>query len=340
MFDKYALCPGGAIMLHESVAEFDTNATPDPAANPDVQVVENIKTELAKAPADYCPIGALAEKLRPTFNLIQNMRREYLDVSTSEEQISLLNKISNAATEVADMIRCLLVKQNAIIKMYDCSQDWKYEPIKTHLGWFLKNYNRIVSTGNGTYTRNMISLPALNDWDVQKAVATYMASSEGLHHNTFDLGDMYKVTSYNHTTTPFADMTDMFNCLINDKDRTMKLTKTITDSYELEGLINGCTSCNNVCAVDGGPSFLCELMSWISVTYRLVKCGCYDLQCDIMDNKELDFLDRVRPLMIGVVNIFYIGATKLFTDAYTIKSITDGRKSLEDYVAVVMGELK
>ena len=97
MFDNFTLCPGGAFMLHESVAEFDSNMAQAPVED-GTQDVENIKTELAKAPQDYCPVGALVEKLRPTYQMITNIRREYLDPDTSEEQIALLNKISNAAT--------------------------------------------------------------------------------------------------------------------------------------------------------------------------------------------------------------------------------------------------
>ena len=41
-------------MLHESVAEFDSNMAQAPVED-GTQDVENIKTELAKAPQDYCP---------------------------------------------------------------------------------------------------------------------------------------------------------------------------------------------------------------------------------------------------------------------------------------------
>lgn len=343
MFDNFTLCPGGAFMLHESVAEFDSNMTQAPveASPADTQVVENIKTELAKAPQDYCPVGALVEKLRPTYQMITNIRREYLDPDTSEEQITLLNKISNAATEIADLMRCILIKQSSFVSFSDRDCTWRYEPLHNHLGWFIKNYSRILGAGYGTYTRSMIYVPGLGPYEVNRACSMYIASCDSLQSTTFDINTLYKITNYNKNDQVFESTEDMFNALFNDPERMGRLTRTTTDSYDLEGIIN---STANTCPIDregDGNIYHADLVRWISKTLRMVKCGCYDCQCDIMDNNlDGSFMSHVRPLVAGVINIFYIGAITLFADAYTIKSIMDNRKSLEAYVTEVMTNLK
>ncbi len=343
MFDNFTLCPGGAFMLHESVAEFDANVAQAPveASQADTQVVENIKEELAKAPQDYCPVGALVEKLRPTYQMIENIRREYLDPDTSEEQIVLLNKISNAATEVADIIRCLLIKQKAFINFADTDKYWRFEPLRNHLGWFIKNFNRIVSAGYGTYTRNMSFVPGLNSYEVQKACSLFMASSESLQFTTFDINTLYKVTNYNRNDQVFETTEDMMKALFTEPDRIARMTRSYTDSYDLENMINSSSNVDVISFVDHGPNYCTNLVTWISKTLRMVKCGCYECQCDIMDNTlDGSFMSHVRPLVAGVINIFYIGAISLFADAYTIKSIMDNRKSLEAYVNEVMTNVK
>ena len=61
MLFSTTLCPGGAFMLHESVAEFDPNA--QGAVTP--EMVNQVRDELKPVVSTYDPVDKLILKLTP-----------------------------------------------------------------------------------------------------------------------------------------------------------------------------------------------------------------------------------------------------------------------------------
>lgn len=344
MFTDISLCPGGSMMFCESVAEFDPNAAEmqhtDGNTPEDIETANKLKEQLAPSKM-YCPVGALIEKLRPSYNMINKLIQTPMDVESSEEQIKFLNEISYITTNVTDAIICSLVKQGAFLRFADDNRVWRYEPLKIHLGWFIKNYNRVISKGFGVYTRNMLAVPGFGSWQINRAINLYIGSSDKLHSVSFEINQMYDITNYDKNDRVFESTYDMIHCVFDEPDRLERLTRPYTDSSDLETMINSC-ACNDPIRYEGNESRNNDLISWISKTMRMVKCGCYELQCDVMDPDVTveSFLARVRPLVTGAINIFFVGTIKLISDAYVIKSIIDNRNSLQDYVDCVMDACK
>lgn len=342
MFTNISLCPGGAMMFHETVAEFDPNVESSPLLNKETSDNnEVIKTALKEVPTNYCPIGSMVEKLRPCYELVQELARTPLNPDTREEAYQTLEKISSSVSTISETIRMCLVKQKAVLEYVTGSDDWMYEPLKEHLGWFIKNYNRIIGHGYGIYTRDITYFAPLEHYQVTRALNLFMSSVEGLTVVPFDISRLYDITNYDRSSRVFSSTEDLLDCIFNDRDRFDRLTKHNTDSTELECLINNrCTTRDVVCVPD--YSRHASLINYISHILRLVKCGCYDLQCELTDSdvSSESIITRIRPLMIGAINIFYIGAIKLFSNAIELKNVFDGREALKLYVETVMSSLR
>lgn len=351
MFTNISLCPGGAMMFHESVAEFDPNvASASVQSTPaDEEVTNAIKTELSKVEADrgaenqYCPIGAVVEKLRPCYNLVQELARTPLNPDTNEEAINTLEKISSGVSTIAETIRMCLVKQNAVMNYTITNPEWALEPLSEHLGWFIKNYNRILGQGYGVYTRNILTFAPLDSYAVNRALSLFTAAVENLTVVPFDISRLYDITNYDRSARIFSSTEDMMKCLFEDRDRFDRLAKMVQESTDMESLIYRCTS-RDYGPVDacGNRDAVASLVNYISHILRLVKCGCYDLQCEFSDPEASlqGIIPRIRPLMVGTINIFYIGAIKLFSNAIVLKNVMEHREELKRFIEVTKEAVK
>lgn len=345
MFTDISLCPGGAMMFHESVAEFDSNAASIPAQNTeaDTKVIETIKSELkdyeTQKDIQYCPISALTEKLRPCYDLVHILSRIPLNPDTKEEAIDTLEKISSSVDTIAETIRMCLVKQSAMLAYMVHDYHWALEPLSSYLGWFIKNYNRVLGQGYGVYTRNVLHFSPLDSYAVNRALNLFVTSADSLTVVPFDISRLYDITNYDRNTRIFSSTEDLINCLFNDKERFDRLAKTTPDSDDLENLIYRCSNRDYVATVSDNNFLNSDIIKYISRTLRLVKCGCYELQCELSNPEEATLqgiISRIRPLMVGAINIFYVGTIKLFSDSIQIKNVMDNREDLKRYVESAM----
>lgn len=343
MFTNISLCPGGAMMMHESVAEFDANAV-NPMESEGVQ--NKISAELKSAGHTYCPIEKVVHHIEPLYERVKGLMKIDLRPDSVEDAIESLDEISEAATEIAECMRMMMVKQNAIYCYINSNDDaWVYEPIKDHLGFFIKNYSRLISMGYGTVVVNVEDFPALDMYSVERALNLYTASLEGsLPSYPFDISRVYALTSYDKGQNVFLDTEDLFKCMIEDPERRSRLSHIRVNNHELEGLISRCSHrFADCCADDFSRRVSTTLITHISSTLRLIKQGCYDLQCELMNGPIMEpgqIHGRLRPLIAGTADLLYLPAVYLIAMAYRLKCATVTKEAMEDYVDQVLTAMK
>ena len=337
MFLNFSLCPGGAMMMHESVAEFDPNMAviqPEPDVEPEVMKAE---TETA-----YCPISKTLAKIGPMFDVSQKLATMTLNPDSNEEAVANLEYISKTASEFAEKMRFCLIKQDAIYQYVNRYEDgWCYEAIKNNLGFFMKNAHRLISQGYGRVTVQLEDLPALDIWSVNRALGAYIESNDELPSYPFDIGRLFDIVNYDKTNNVFDTTEDLLKCLLFDHDRVVRLSVTRTEIHDLDNLIRRCSSSNQfngtvACAND---SVVCGLVAYMSRTLRMIKTKAYQLQCDLMNEVPMDtrhMQATVRQLVSGTINLLYLPAVYMLAVSFRMKNLIDTKNAMEQYVNQTM----
>lgn len=345
MFTNISLCPGGAMMMHESVAEFDPNMG-NPMESEAVQ--EKISEELKEQGTMYCPVAKVLNRIEPLYERAQQLMRINLQPETAEEAIASLDEISATATDFAECMRMMMVKLQAVycyIGQHNSS--WTFEPIHEHLGFFIKNYNRLISQGYGTVVVNCEDFPALESYTVERALTLYINSLDGnLPSYPFDINRIYALTNYDKGQNVFLNTEDLFKCLINDPERRARLSNTRVANHELESLIRRCGHDDNIydtCDDNFARRMSTMLCQHISKTLRMVKQGCYNLQCDMMNESNMEpqhIHSQMRSLIAGTVDMLYLPALYLISIAFRMKCDITTKEAMNAYVDQVLTAMK
>jgi hypothetical protein len=218
---------------------------------------------------------------------------------------------------------------------------WVFESVRTNLGFLIKYYRSIISEGYNQLVVTTETLPLLERHIIGPALDTYLGVDE-LPQYPFDISKLIEITSWEKNQSVFSSTEDMLNTIFHDPERLGRLSRPRTINYDLDGLIS------RVRAEGGnGPSIECagdhsltsRLIKHISKTLRQVKQGCYSIQCERLDNAryvDTPLASQIRPLVAGTVDMFYLGALKLLSEAYDIKTIVDLKNGVDDYMKTVM----
>lgn len=342
MFTNISLCPGGAMMMHESVAEFDPNVV-SPMESDGAQ--HKVAAEV-KADTTYCPLDKLLHRLEPMYERAQQLMKINLRPESAEELIESLDNVSATATDFAELMRMMMVKLQAVYYLVTAKDNsWVYEPIREHLGFFIKNYDRLISQGYGTVVVNHEDFPVLESYTVERALSLYINSLDGnLPTYPFDINRIYAISNYEKGQNVFVNTEDLFKCMIHDPERRSRLANNRVCNHELERLINRCSySGCEVCCEDISKQTSTLLMQHISKSLRQIKQGCYNLQCEMMEepNMEPDHVAaRMRPLIAGTVDLLYLPAVYLISLAYRLKCDFATKEAMADYAHQVLSAMK
>lgn len=343
MFTDLSLCPGGAFMMHESVAEFDSNMP----ENPVVQEAEAqaVAAEFKEHTSEtYCPITKVLTKLEPHYQMVRQLLQINLRPEDPQEAVASLDQISKTATDIAECMRMMLVKQDMVYRyMTEINDKWAYEAIYAHLGFFIMNYNRLVQKGYGRVSVTLEDFPSLDVYSIDRALSLYMAAADALPSYPFDINRVFDITNYDKSQNAFNTTEDMFNCFFNDPERRQRLTVTRVANHDLEPLMQRAGVEPYAVCDSHGNRVVKELICHLSRTLRQIKRGCYELQVNIMDNMEIDrahIAEKMRPLIAGTADLLYLPAIRMLGIAYCIKCHQDTKESVNEFVEQALSAMK
>ena len=344
MFMNVSLCPGGAFMMHESVAEYDPNMPENPVVqDAEVQAVE---TELKEhTSVTYCPISKVLTKLEPHYQMVRQLLQINLRPEDPQEAIASLDQISKAATDIAECMRMMLVKQDMVYRyMTEINDKWSYEAIYAHLGFFIMHYNRLVQKGYGRVSVTLEDFPSLEVYSIDRAFSLYMAAMDTLPSYPFDINRVFDITNYDKSQNAFSTTDDMFNCFFNDPERRQRLTVSRVANHDLEPLMQRAgVDPHAVCCDSSSNKITQELICYMSRTLRQIKRGCYDLQVEIMDNMDVDrahIAEMMRPLIAGTADLLYLPAIRMLGIAYRIKCHQVTKDAVNEFVEQALSAMK
>lgn len=335
-------------MLHESVAEFDPNA--QGAVTP--EMVNQVRDELKPVVSTYDPVDKLILKLTPLYEQLREMMNINLEPDNAEQAIADLDQISDLATKVADQMRTCLVKQGAMLALTngECSQNmWSMEDFRANLKYFMMHRDQIKQQGYDKTVYTVGHLACLYGYDIRKMLNLHiMANENNLPDYPFNLDQIRDTLSkYGTYMDSFATTEDMFNCLFMDHERLLRLEEKRTNTIDLDELFESLSY-----EFQDRPAHLsndskvlnCELICYISRYLRQVKQGAYQLQCDIMDHQinvpSDEYHRRIRTLISGTADMFYVPTIKLFSSAYELRAYFMRKKAITDYVTQTMECMK
>lgn len=351
MFYDISLCPGGAFMMHESAAEYDPNMVRRvPEVAP--QTVNALKVELSNPSCD--PVHKLINKTRPIYEKIQILGRLDLEPNNIQSAISDLETVSKMASEVAEEMRLRLVKQAALFDLMENAQyDWHGEAITANMKTLMLNKARINQMGYSRCVAEYNELRQVTAYNVQTMLSAYIAMTPELPDYPFDMDrmrDSYKSGYAEGLLDCFASTLDMFRCIYEDYDRLIRLEVPNSQTTDLNDLLNNATwrhtdrLCNErrtICSDE--RYFYSSLVAHISHILRKVKRGCYEMSCELMEpDAMLDrecYHKRMRSLISGVYDIFYLSMIWLFSNAYRLRRYIAMRDAVTRYVETTLKAL-
>jgi hypothetical protein len=150
------------------------------------------------------------------------------------------------------------------------------------------------------------------------------------------------ITSWEKNQNVFTDTEDMLNTIFHDPDRLARLSQPRTIHYDLDGLIANVREEVEGCVTAEDPTITPRLVKYISKSLRRIKQECYRIQCERLDNAhdvDIALSAEIRPLVAGTVDMFYLAALKLLSEAYEIKAIVDTKRGVDKYMKTVMNAM-
>lgn len=338
MFTDYTLIPGGAMVVCESISEFDPNMTseqvPDDNGLSRDHVVSGltppaehpIRAALARDTA-YCPLAALSNKLRPLYDEVRGLMTAQLTFDAPEEMAAHLEHVSSLASQVFDMMRLCLVKTGALYRYLDGS-GYYMEPVREFGGFFIRKGDQLMKDGFDSITSESSWLPEIEVYNIRRRVNTCMEYDDLLPMAPTDI---FSVVDWCSDKPRFNNSDDFLNCFFNDPERLQRLQKTEQRSHNLKHLVRS-PDCDCTCEADGCKTFDASLITWMSRVLRAIKMRCYSLQCDLIDpGQHVDITNRshMSPLYSAVVNMFTYPAVLLIAEAYEIENAMAARDAIQ-----------
>lgn len=336
MFTATSLCPGGAFLMCESAAEYDpnlqSNVTPE-----DAELVRREATEVVRV---YDPLQKLLNKTRDMYaELREIMDNVNLEPGDPELAMTDLDRIDKFVTECANMMRCCLIKQNAMMCLTDdrFGNDWATEDFHAHLGQFMKHKNRLKQNGYNKFTYTVEVLNCMYSYGIQNMLNLYIESSDGLPDFPFDMDNIRNcLNAYGPYADVFTTTEDMFNCFFSNPERLARLEESRGYTIDLDELMQSIASSSSDRPVACTErEFPCRMIKFISCRLRTLKRTIYDLEVGIMDQKfDLNsdcYHKLVRSVVSGAADLFYVPMIMLIANSYELRLAFARRNAITDY---------
>lgn len=332
MFSNYSLCPGGAMMLCESVAEYDTNAhlTNSPETN------NQITTDLNKifSKPDYSYIEHMREKLRPYYAMTKGLEQSPMNPTLLDEAMSFVRRIDSTADNLAKDLRTMLVKARAFyVYLTENDAAILYEDLLPYMGLIIKNHAKLVEYGLDKYRIVNTHASMLDQYDFWSAIRAYFVSTEDkLPSYPIELSTIYNVMDA-YQQAGLSTTSEYVDAFFGDYERFSR-TLNVDGSYiDDREVVRRAGRRFDQCNPDTYPS--AEAITGISKRLRQVKIGCYDLLNDLMsqetDVAPEDIASRIQPLLAGTCDIFYVATLCLLNYTYQVANLLSIKSATKAY---------
>lgn len=337
MFMDFTLCPGGAFIQCESVAEFDPNM-PSPVT-PEVR--QEVVAELKPQVEHYQTVDKVLHKLSDKADAVLNLYDTEI-LADRENAIALLDNVGNLATEIANCMVMLVTKLNAMRAACVCDQ-FVYEGVYNNLGYFIKNAPKLRKQGYTKIMSSNLVLPAVCGYDVNRMLALYLkAYSIDLPDFPFDFDQIRNALAYSDNAgSVFDDARDMIVCLYQDPERRYRLERQESIQFDLDSIINSATYCDNENIKIADDQMAPRIVKFISLRLSVIKKRIYDLQLALMDDQQdNDSQIKIRRIIAGTVDLFVIPMIYCLSIAYEVQSAINNHNIINQFATDCMKTVK
>lgn len=359
-FLDFTLYPhGGAFMMCESISEFDENIpTPKPPENIAAAVqsaAEHTNNDiLYTEPVAYVRLE-LAKVFNGPIKSILTMPLDYHDAMDKAEAFHALCSYMKEIVEPIQRITYSLIGLcNLVGTEYEQARAYIYEPIKSNLGFFIKNASRIREEGYGTVNLSDSNHPAICSYNARRTFSHLLHSKDVLKDHIIDnqtLDTFDEPYNSNKITNYCTDIMDLLNTIFNNPEKFLRQevqshsTNDISDiiryqiDYSPEEAHNRPVDC---CSHD--CISLQEMMRCISHMVRKIATKSYNVQVNALDNgnenSDTDINKDLFHMGTFVVNMFIISVMTILYFAYICQNAIREYNYVSIYVADVMRNLK
>lgn len=332
MFVNYSLCPGGAMMLCESVAEYDPNGRLINSPEVNNQITSDLNQIFSKP--DYSYVEHMREKLRPYYAMTKGLEQAPMNPTLREEAIAFVRRIDSTAGNLADDLRLMLVKASAIYNYFSENDSAiLYDSLRPYMGMILNNHGKLVEYGLDKYRITLTHASLLDHYDFWAAIRVYFKATEDkLPEFPFELSKVYNVMDA-YQQGGFSSTQELIDAFFGDYERfarTLNVDGSYVDDREIirragnrYGSDPRCESESVTVAIEG-----------LSKRLRQVKIGCYDLLNDLIDGGDAapeDISSRIQPLLAGTCDIFYISTLALLCYTYMVANLMSIQSATKIY---------
>lgn len=339
MYPAITLYPNGGFMMCESVSEFDTNVqSPRPAID---------TTAVAKL-NEVDPVSKAITKLSDMYHQrIVPMLTDTYESESPEGAIDRFDRLIGDVNAIANTMRCMVVKLEALNSMYDRDGDSPvYDSFRPHVGYFMLNANKIRQQGIEYSQYTYHRLPAFRSfYDTKQLVSIMLQNPQimgdvifGSHIQAF-LGeyDDYKLTR------TFEGLIDMLKCVFEDPARMSRLEETNTCKISFSELMRACSETESDTCRESTRTCKTLLLKLLSNTCRDVSQCCYSAICDLTTGGEIDhgcMSECLQSCLMKTVNLFAVGVAVVLTYATSLRAHIAYENGITEYTAMLLNTLK
>jgi len=347
----FSMCPNGAFMMHESVTEYDPVAKEiadyrEDRENQNTNSIPVVSMDLVNDSQD--PVAKVQSEFGKIYedDILRLLNLSYAPTD-KEETIGILDDISEMATRISDKFRKCIVKQIALIKYYS-EPMIEYEQSSKYAGELIKNLTYFKQQGYSQYTESFnINFMFQRRFSTTEFINIFYSYPDFVKH---DLSTVIMNLSFwdNKFSDNFADPLDMLKCIYADSGRFNRLEVSESYSYSLENMLNipigtyhGTKRCEDEIESHS------ELIRFISMTLRDICQSCYNIQCMIMDDEnvntdvfDIHFQKKLKEVITEILNIFIIGTVDVISNAYVLRGEKCRKDSVTNYVNILISNLK
>ena len=335
----YSLVPGGAIIMCESVADFDENVPMPP-------MTEERQTKLMEEHVDKDPVMRAIEKLSVTYhNYLKPLMQTNYQPDDPESIFRTIDMINHSISRISEKTIGLISKMVGVMTIQGGAYCDRYcgDKFYAHAGLFLKNRKTIMQKGLGEYPFNVDMLSMFRgDWQISKIMDICMAKPELL--DKYIDPDMFDslVGSDRDLAGTFNDIPDLLSAFFEDTVRLARLERHDNRTVYLERLLDSlnhdrfdlgcCDSC--------GPRDRMgsqTVVRFISTVTRRSMQDLYEIQCDAVGGKVDVDLSKV---LSRTLNMFGIVVMYIMYMAYQLRSTYCWTKAVDRYTDQLLAELK
>ena len=334
MFNTYSMCPGGAMMICESISEYDANM-PTPPAPP--------AEDVFKASVEMDPVVAVKSELGKLYNDMINPLLT-LDVSgkqNAESMIRDLDFTSQAISKVMEKLYIMVLKKNAMCRGLNGYQNsFIKSEFLAHRGEFIRNASKVHQQGIESFNITTTKFPAVCDWDTERIVLDVIDNLDEFSNCTIISDQITALVGASCSLAKsFRGFRDLNNCLFSDFDRFARLESTSTSNESFDYMLRD--ECHYVKEPNDNDT-CCRITAPISRHIRKSKCSLYEMSCAVMDGTMTpDWYNcEMKRIINSTYNLFTAVTIYIFKRAYDIRNAMEYKQAIDNYVQLLLKTIK